>query len=346
MNYIIQQLLLILPLSVFSKVLESADATPALTTQYAKPYITSETSKFGAHIEGTSVNWKGEVFATGFDTDNTLLNSIGKITTPQEIFFRDDSLQTHFNGVRFRSNKEAFAADVAGHRVVKMNIDKNGNVSKTENFCSNSTMIQPNDIAITSDGVVFTSGSKFAATTTNQSGDIWVCEAGKPARLLLVLGMTNGIEISKDNDYLFVSESYYNNSISTSQKIWKFKINSDYSLTNKELFYDFQKNLKTSKLADIDGMRMDVKGNLYVTRNGDGEVIVLNNKGQITSKIILNFSNPTNLEFGGFNGRDLYIVGRCGMDTPFGEGKGCVDKLNVTYQGRAFSNIQSAFFIH
>jgi hypothetical protein len=37
----------------------------------------------------------------------------------------------------------------------------------------------------------------------------------------------------------------------------------------------------------------------------------------------------------------LYIVGRCGIDTPWGSGKGCVDTYKVENSGRAFHFLQN-----
>jgi sugar lactone lactonase YvrE len=306
-------------------------------TELASPFITLEDSKFGPNIEGTSVNYKGEIFATSYGEDP--LYAIGKASKPQAEFYRDNLTTSYVNGVRFVSKKVAYVAEVINHRVLKLDLNDSGKVAASSVLCSDPTMIQPNDIAVTKGGVVFTSGSKFASTTTDKSGDIWVCESGKPAKRLVVMGRTNGIEVSNDNRYLYVSEAYDKDWESIVQKIWKFTINSDYSLTNKVLFADFEKLDKT-QAYNIDGMRFDIKGNLYVVRHGGQHVTVLSPEGKIIKKIKLNFTYPTNLEFGGEEGKELYIVGRCGIDTPDGEGKGCVDVIKVPHAGRAFTNLQ------
>jgi sugar lactone lactonase YvrE len=51
-------------------------------------------------------------------------------------------------------------------------------------------------------------------------------------------------------------------------------------------------------------------GNLYVVRNGGWSVVVFSPAGAVMFRIATTFRYPTNLEFGGANGRTLYIVGR------------------------------------
>jgi gluconolactonase len=51
-------------------------------------------------------------------------------------------------------------------------------------------------------------------------------------------------------------------------------------------------------------------GNLYVVRNGGWSVVVFSPAGAVLFRIALTFRYPSNLEFGGSDGRTLYIVGR------------------------------------
>jgi sugar lactone lactonase YvrE len=316
------------------------NASETYPTEQASPYITLENSRFGPNIEGTAVNAAGQLFSTSYGAKDPLYR-IGRITYPQAEFYVDNKANSYVNSVRFLSKHEAYVGDVVNHRVLKLEINNGGKVTKSSELCSNKEMIQPNDIALGSNGVVFTSGSRFAPTTSDKSGDIWVCEPGKPAKKLLVMGRTNGIEVSNDNSNLYVSEAYDKDGKSIVQKIWKFHINSDYTLSDKELFADFE-TLDGTQADHIDGMRFDIKGNLYVIRHGGQHVTVLDPSGKINRKIKLNFTYPTNLELGGKDGKELYIVGRCGILTPEGHGKGCVDRISVPYPGRAFTNLQAS----
>merc|ERR1719382_645713 len=80
--------------------------------------------------------------------------------------------------------------------------------------------------------------------------------------------------------------------------------------------------------TDSDGMRTDASGNLYVTRNGLGKVIVITPTGDLLREIQLSkTSYPTNLAFSP-QGDLLYVVGRCG-NAPWSQGDGCVEVVSV-----------------
>src|SRR5207248_51006 len=58
----------------------------------------------------------------------------------------------------------------------------------------------------------------------------------------------------------------------------------------------------------FDGMRCDVDGNLYVTRHGKGTVVVLSPAGKVLREVGVLGSSPSNLCFGGPDGRTVYVT--------------------------------------
>ena len=63
---------------------------------------------------------------------------------------------------------------------------------------------------------------------------------------------------------------------------------------------------------DINGMCIDVKGNLYITRKDDGKIVKFSPEGQLLMVINLpGMGGPSNLEFGGAEGKTLFAVGKC-----------------------------------
>ena len=50
---------------------------------------------------------------------------------------------------------------------------------------------------------------------------------------------------------------------------------------------------------EMDGMRFDIKGNLYIARYGKGTVVKISPEGKIIQEIILVGKKPTNIAFGG-----------------------------------------------
>jgi sugar lactone lactonase YvrE len=108
------------------------------------------------------------------------------------------------------------------------------------------------------------------------------------------MGTTNGIEVSPDGKTLYVNESKQRN-------IWAFTIADDKSLRDKRLFKKFEDH-------GFDGHRCDVEGNLYVTRYGKGTVVKLSPQGEILQEINVLGSRPSNLCFGGPDGRTVYVT--------------------------------------
>ena len=92
---------------------------------------------------------------------------------------------------------------------------------------------------------------------------------------------------------------YVNESVQ--RKIWAFKINDHGTLSDKRLFKDFPDH-------GFDGMRCDVDGNLYVTRWGKGTVVKLSPKAEILREIDTLGTKPSNICFGGPDGRTAYVT--------------------------------------
>lgn len=135
-----------------------------------------------------------------------------------------------------------------------------------------------------------------------------------------------------------MSEAFNKGGSPASNKIWRYTLKPDGSLGAKTLFFDFATD--SSSNVDIDGMRDDTAGNLYVTRNNGQQVVKISPDGKILDRYQLNFSSPTNLELSGKDGKTLYVVGRCGLGTPYGSGSGCIQSFQVTTPGRAFTMLQ------
>src|SRR5678809_655031 len=108
------------------------------------------------------------------------------------------------------------------------------------------------------------------------------------------MGTTNGIEVSPDEKTLFVNES-------VQRKVWAYDLSSGGSVSNKRLLIEFPD-------FGMDGMRCDIDGNLYITRHGKGVVAKVSPAGKLLREIKLNGTKPSNVAFGGPDGRTAYIT--------------------------------------
>jgi len=98
----------------------------------------------------------------------------------------------------------------------------------------------------------------------------------------------NGIVGTKDGRYLYVADI-------NAHKTYKYAINKDGSLSNRQLFVQ----------QGSDGMTLDDQGNVYLTGRG---VTVYNPKGEKIAYIELPDKQTTNLCFGGKNKDELFIT--------------------------------------
>ena len=86
-----------------------------------------------------------------------------------------------------------------------------------------------------------------------------------------------------------------------SRKVWRYKIGRDRMLSDKKLLIAFPD-------FGMDGMKADVKGNLYVTRHGKGTVAIVSPKGKLIREVDVLGKMPTNITFGGPDGKTCYVT--------------------------------------
>lgn len=254
----------------------------AETLWQARP-LTQE-KEFTTGIEGPAVDRAGNIYAVSYQKTPT----IGKITPEGKgeiwIEFTNGTLA---NGIRFNRAGTMFVADYARHNVLKID----PKTKAVTVLAHDDTMNQPNDIALMKNGRIYASDPDWK----NSKGQVWVVEpSGTIRKVASDMGTTNGIEVAPDEKTLYVNESIQRN-------IWAFDIRPDGSLANKRLLIQFPD-------FGMDGMRCDVDGNLYVARYGKGTVAVISPAGKVVREISLPGKNPSNLCFGGPDGRTVYVT--------------------------------------
>ncbi len=245
----------------------------------------TEPGLFTGGIEGPACDAQGNIYCVKFGGEHTL----GK-TTPEgkaELFVNLPE-GSKANGIRFGPDGMMYVADYTGHNVLKVDPD-----TKTVSvFAHEAGLNQPNDLAMAADGVMYASDPNWKAGT----GQLWrIDRKGVFTRVAEGMGTTNGIDLSPDGKTLYVNES-------VQRKVWAFTVvPPDGTLTDKRLVKEFPD-------FGFDGMRIDVAGNLYISRHGKGTVVKLSPKGEILKEIVLPGKNPSNVCFGGPDGRTVYVT--------------------------------------
>lgn len=266
------------------------------------------TSEFGftPGIEGPAVNANGELFAVNFAREGT----IGKVNKAGEaevfISLPEGSIG---NGIRFDLEGNMFVADYLGHKVYRIKKDS----KIPEVWAKDSTMNQPNDLAIGSGGIIYLSDPNWAENT----GKLWMVN---PERVIVLLeegmGTTNGVEVSPDGKTLYVNES-------VQRVVWKYDIQENGKLSNKTKFISFTD-------FGLDGMRCDMEGNLYLTRYDKGTVAIVSPEGKILEEVVLKGKKPSNIAFGGDKGIDCFVTMA---------DRGCFETFEALSPGSYYSKI-------
>lgn len=231
--------------------------------------------------EGPGVDKYGNVYAVNFAKEGT----IGKVTPDgkPELFVELPQGSTG-NGIRFDSKGNMFVADYTGHNVLKIDMQTK-NISV---FAHEPTMSQPNDIAIDSKDRIYASDPNWK----EKSGRFWRIDTDGKITLLDSLGTANGIEVSPDEKILYVNAG---------RDIWAYDLSDAGGISNKRKLIEFPD-------FGVDGMRCDVKGNIYIARFGKGVVAKISPEGNILKEITLAGKQPTNVAFGGKDGRTVYVT--------------------------------------
>ena len=239
---------------------------------------------FTSGIEGPACDAVGNLYAVNYARQHT----IGKVTPDGTAsVFIELPTGSIGNGIRFDSDGFMFIADYTNHNVLKVDMD----TREISVHAHEPTMNQPNDIAIGANDIIYASDPNWAEST----GQIWqVGTDGKVTLLETDMGTTNGIEVSPDESVLYVNESAQRN-------IWAYDLSPEGEISNKRLLIQFPD-------FNMDGMRCDIEGNLYVTRHGKGTVAKLSPTGEVVLEVKLTGKLCSNIAFGGPDGRTCYVT--------------------------------------
>jgi len=245
-------------------------------------------------IEGPAVDRRGDLFVVNFGKAGT----IGRLPqgTAQSELFATLPEGSVGNAIRFDAEGRMFVADYKKHNILLVGPDG----TQVETWFHSDDFNQPNDLTIAADGTIYASDPNWK----RRDGRIWRISKSADGRVLgekmtaeRPMSTTNGIDLSPDGKTLYVGES-------DTREIWSYRIDGTRLVAPKLIkrFWDF----------GIDGLRTDAEGNLFVARILKGTVAVLTPQGKLTREIKLSASEPTNLAFGGSDGKTIFVTQRQG----------------------------------
>ena len=216
-----------------------------------------------------------------------------------------DQVQSVGNGIRFDQQDRMYVADFPNHII---HVFEPGSTTRRDYFVARANnqgrpvFNQPNDLAIARDGTL------YASDPRRGTGRIWkITKAadgtatGKPMTSTRTMGRTNGLDLSPDNKTLYVSESKFQG---TAASVWAYRI-SGTTFTHPVEIKTFHEG------GDVDGLRVDTDGRIFVARPEVGQVAILVPPGAVGTApppVQTQGKNPSNLTFGGADGRDVFVT--------------------------------------
>jgi len=283
--------------------------------------------EYTSGIEGPAVNAAGDLFVTNIRRVGTpnpdrkgvigvLRKGAAKSTVfavlPSRVTSDGTTVRGIGNGIRFDQQGRMYVADYPNH-IIHM-FEPNSTTRRDyfvalPNNPGKPAFNQPNDLAIARDGTLYASDPDMTAGT----GQIWQITRGsdglgrgKPMTSTRSMGKTNGIDLSPDNKTLYVSESSFGGEHpKRPSSVWAYRIDGA-ALADPVPVKTFTDGF------DVDGLRVDTDGRIFVARPEARQVVILVPPGSVGAPhddpVKTTGQNPNNLTFGGADGRDVYVT--------------------------------------
>jgi gluconolactonase len=268
-------------------------------------------------LEGPAVDAEGNVFFSDIPGNRILkMDPHGNIST-----FRADSGRT--NGNTFDAQGRLISCEGTeqgpGRRRVVRTDMKTGKVEVLTEKYQGKRYNSPNDVVVDPKGRIWFTDPLYAPDRSimelDQEAVYRIDTDGKVTRVIgqPAIGRPNGLAITPDGTTLYLIDSDYIRA-DANRKIWAFDIADDGSVSKQREVYSFGRG------RGGDGMRLDMKGNLWVaagisaprTPNESDEiptgVYVISPEGKLLGRIPIGEDVITNVAFGGADKKTLYVT--------------------------------------
>ncbi|HSE89119.1 MAG TPA: SMP-30/gluconolactonase/LRE family protein [Candidatus Binatia bacterium] len=183
-------------------------------------------------------------------------------------------------------------------------VEKDGKLTVLVDRFEGKRLNSPNDLVYRSDGTLFITDPPFGLPKFSDDprkelpfSGVFALYKGQLKLVSADLKGPNGIAFSPDEKYLYVG-----NWDPEKKVVMRYDVNADATLSNGKVFFDM-----TSAPGEdaIDGIKVDLQGNLYVS--GPGGLWIISSSGKHLGTIIAP-KHPHNLAWGGADGKTLYLA--------------------------------------
>ncbi len=251
-------------------------------------------SEYTKRIEGPAVDADGNLYVVNLGKNGT----IGRLKpgAAKSELFTPLPPGSIGNGIRFDRSGRMYVADAELHKIF---VVKRGET--TPRIYVEAGFNQPNDLAIASDGTLYASDPKIQQGQKNRIWRVTRQPDGTGRGEVMSsdrepMGRVNGLDLSPDGATLYVSELRTN-------EVWAYRLQGA-KLDQARLV----KKFVGPSGADLDGLRTDIDGKIFVAWNGNGKVLVITPDGGTVGEIPVLGKTPSNLTFGGPDGKTVYVT--------------------------------------
>jgi len=211
------------------------------------------------------------------------------------------------NGLTFDPAGRLTINEHGNHRVTRLEPD--GTLTLLADRYEGKRLNSPNDLVYRSDGTLFFTDPPFGLPKFFDDprrelrfSGVYSIYRGKLQLVSQDFTGPNGIAFSPDEKYLYVA-----NWDDKKKVIMRYEVQPDATLRHGRLFFD----MTAAPGEDaLDGMKVDARGNLYVS--GPGGLWILSAAGQHLGTVIAP-RHPHNFAWGDEDGKTLYITARSGL---------------------------------
>jgi gluconolactonase len=232
------------------------------------------------------------------------------------VFRRNSGYEGADIGTYHQPGSNGLAIDADGRLVVNEHgrrrvsrLEKDGSVTVLAAAFEGRRLNSPNDLVVHSSGAVYFTDPPFGLPKVfsdpgKELGFSGVYRVADRAVELLVDDLTgpNGIALSPDERFLYVGDWDEKRKV-----VMRYPVLPDGKLGAGSVFYDM-----TSVPGEdaIDGVKVDTKGNVYVS--GPGGLWIFSAAGRHLGTVVMP-KHPHNMAWGGTDGKTLYLCARSGL---------------------------------
>jgi len=187
------------------------------------------------------------------------------------------------NGLAYDAKGRLIACDHGNRRVYRLEEDGTTKTTLADKY-EGKRFNSPNDLVIKSTGEIFFTDPPYGLKDESKReigffGVYCLKPDGTVELVTKELERPNGIALSPDEKTIYVAQSHKPAAV-----YMKYTINEDGTYSDGEVLYDCKEFVEKGDPGMPDGLKIDVKGNLWAT--GPGGVLVISPEGKLLGRIV------------------------------------------------------------